>query len=38
MYPKLWAATGLKYADLLDELIALARERHKSIKLLKTTF
>ena len=24
MYPKLWEATGLKYSDLLDKLIALA--------------
>jgi D-alanine-D-alanine ligase len=29
MYPKLWAATGLSYPDLLDRLIALALERHK---------
>ncbi len=38
MYPKLWAATGLKYADLLDELIKLAMERHKDRKELKTTY
>lgn len=25
MYPKLWEATGLKYSDLIDELIELAR-------------
>ena len=27
MYPKLWAYSGLKYSDLLDELINLAMER-----------
>lgn len=27
MYPKLWEASGLPYAQLLDRLIALARER-----------
>jgi len=27
MYPKLWEATGLKYAALLDRLIELALER-----------
>ncbi len=28
MYPKLWAATGLPYKQLIDRLIALAMERH----------
>jgi D-alanine-D-alanine ligase len=28
MYPKLWIASGLPYADLIDELVALAIERH----------
>ncbi len=28
MYPKLWSASGLAYADLLDRLIELAIERH----------
>jgi len=28
MYPKLWAATGLAYADLITQLIELALERH----------
>jgi D-alanine-D-alanine ligase len=28
MYPKLWAATGLNYPDLIDELVQLAQERH----------
>jgi D-alanine-D-alanine ligase len=27
MYPKLWAASGVKYADLIDRLIQLALER-----------
>jgi D-alanine-D-alanine ligase len=27
MYPKLWEASGLKYSDLIDRLIALAIER-----------
>ena len=29
MYPKLWAASGLPYAQLIDRLIALGVERHK---------
>ena len=28
MYPKLWEASGLSFAALLDRLITLARERH----------
>jgi D-alanine-D-alanine ligase len=28
MYPKLWAATGISYAELIDELVRLALERH----------
>jgi D-alanine-D-alanine ligase len=28
MYPKLWEATGLPYATLIDELVRLAIERH----------
>jgi D-alanine-D-alanine ligase len=27
MYPKLWAASGLTYARLIDELVELAVER-----------
>ncbi|MGB7191661.1 MAG: D-alanine--D-alanine ligase family protein, partial [Acidobacteriaceae bacterium] len=27
MYPKLWAASGIKYSELIDRLIALALER-----------
>ncbi len=29
MYPKLWAASGLDYPDLIDRLIDLALERHR---------
>jgi D-alanine-D-alanine ligase len=29
MYPKLWEASGISYAVLLDRLIALAFERHQ---------
>ena len=36
MYPKLWEATGLKYSDLLDKLIALALERHRNKMNVKT--
>jgi D-alanine-D-alanine ligase len=28
MYPKLWEASGLPYAKLIDELVQLALERH----------
>ena len=29
MYPKMWEASGLSYAELLDRLIELAFERHQ---------
>ncbi len=32
MYPKLWAATGLAYPDLIDRLIQLGIERHEDKK------
>jgi D-alanine-D-alanine ligase len=32
MYPKLWAASGLEYSDLIDRLIQLAIERHEDKK------
>jgi D-alanine-D-alanine ligase len=32
MYPKLWAASGLGYAELIDRLIQLAIERHTEKK------
>ncbi len=38
MYPKLWVASGIPYAELLDRLIALAIERHQKEARLKTTF
>lgn len=28
MYPKLWAASGVGYSELIDELVAFAKERH----------
>jgi D-alanine--D-alanine ligase len=36
MYPQLWEATGLKYSELLDKLIALALERHQKKIEIKT--
>lgn len=30
MFPKLWEASGLRYSELLDKLIALAFDRHKN--------
>jgi D-alanine-D-alanine ligase len=32
MYPKLWAATGVSYPDLIDRLIQLGIERHEDKK------
>jgi D-alanine-D-alanine ligase len=32
MYPKMWAATGLAYPDLIDRLIQLGIERHEDKK------
>jgi D-alanine-D-alanine ligase len=32
MYPKLWAASGLEYAELIDRLIQLGLERHEDKK------
>lgn len=37
MYPKLWEASGISYADLIDRLIQLAIERFKKEKGLKTS-
>jgi D-alanine-D-alanine ligase len=31
MYPKLWEASGVPYAELLDRLIQLAVERHAEL-------
>jgi D-alanine-D-alanine ligase len=36
MYPKLWEATGLPYAELIDELVRLAVERHERRSRLST--
>jgi D-alanine-D-alanine ligase len=38
MYPKLWEASGLAYADLVDRLIGLAMDRHSEKKKLRTKF
>ena len=32
MYPKLWAASGLAYSDLIERLIRLGQERHEEKK------
>jgi D-alanine-D-alanine ligase len=32
MYPKLWAASGLEYSELIDRLIQLGVERHEDKK------
>lgn len=38
MYPKLWQASGISYAELLDRLIALAIERHAQKDALRRTY
>ena len=38
MYPKLWAASGLPYPELLDRLIELALERQAEKSELETGF
>ena len=37
MYSKMWAASGVSYPELLDRLIALARERHAEKQQLRTS-
>jgi D-alanine-D-alanine ligase len=37
MYPKMWEATGLPYAALIDRLITLAIERHTEKQRLRTS-
>ena len=37
MFAKLWAATGLDYARLLDRLIELAFDRHRERRQLRTS-
>ena len=36
MYPKLWAATGIQYGELLDHLVDLALMRHREKSAIKT--
>jgi len=38
MYPKLWEASGLAYADLLARLVALGMERHAARGRLRTDY
>jgi D-alanine-D-alanine ligase len=38
MYPKLWEATGVNYAELLNRLIELALERREVTDKLETSF
>jgi D-alanine-D-alanine ligase len=38
MYPKLWAASGLPFAQLVDRLIELALERHQDKSRNETSF
>jgi D-alanine-D-alanine ligase len=37
MYPKLWEVSGLPYAQLVDELVRLAIERHERRRKFDTT-
>jgi D-alanine-D-alanine ligase len=37
MFPKLWNATGVSYASLLERLIDLALERHEEKQHLRTS-
>jgi len=38
MYPKLWEASGIPYAELIDRLITLALERHAEKNKLRTKY
>jgi len=38
MYPKMWAASGIPYPELIDRLITLAIERHAAKNKLRTRF
>jgi D-alanine-D-alanine ligase len=38
MYPKLWEASGLPYAQLLDRLVQLALARHQDRRRSRTTY
>jgi D-alanine-D-alanine ligase len=37
MYPKMWQASGISYAKLIDRLIQLAMQRHRAEKRLRTS-
>lgn len=37
MYPKLWEASGVSYAQLIDRLLAIALDRHARKQALKTS-
>jgi D-alanine-D-alanine ligase len=32
MFPRMWAASGLEYADLVDRLVRLALERPTGLR------
>jgi D-alanine-D-alanine ligase len=38
MYPKLWEASGIPYAELIDRLVTLAMERHAAKSRLRTKY
>ena len=38
MYPRLWQASGLPYPALLDRMIELALERHRTHSALERTY
>ena len=38
MYPRLWAASGVPFAVLVDRLITLAIDRHEQSRTLKREF
>ena len=38
MYPKMWAASGIPYAELIDRLVELALEQHRARNALKRSF
>ena len=38
MYPRLWEATGIPYAELIDRLVELALERHAEKSRSMTTY
>jgi hypothetical protein len=38
LFPQMWEATGVPFADVVDRLIALALERHRRRAKLETSF